>query len=97
MGKHRRPGPPNQPSRVVPQVDDDDPLVPYDKRRVPPMDEYRRHRALRGGGGHLLPGEPRAMEEWDGFAYVPVGIASDLATARAWVRELDLGTGGGGT
>jgi hypothetical protein len=38
MGKHRRPGPPNQPSRAAPRVDADDPLAAYDKRRRPPMD-----------------------------------------------------------
>ncbi|MFD4409188.1 DUF6087 family protein [Streptomyces sp. NPDC058476] len=35
-------------------------------------------------GGHLCPDEPRALEEWDGFAYVPAGTADNLAAAHAW-------------
>ncbi|AXE24696.1 hypothetical protein C0216_31205 (plasmid) [Streptomyces globosus] len=53
MGKHRRPGPPNQPYRAVPRVNADDPLAAYNKRRRPPMDVYRRHRPVHGGAGHL--------------------------------------------
>jgi hypothetical protein len=85
MGKHRRPGPPNQPSRTVPRVDADDPLAVYNKRRRPPMDIYRRHRPVHGGAAHLRPAEPRVLEEWTGFAYEPVGTAPDLAAAREWV------------
>ncbi|MFF0594234.1 DUF6087 family protein [Streptomyces antibioticus] len=95
MGKHRRPGPPNQPSRAVARVDPADPLMPYEKRRRPPLDQYRRHRPLHGGGGHLRPGEPRALEEWNGFSYAPAGTAPDLAAARAWVDELACDTGDG--
>ncbi|MEV6593971.1 hypothetical protein [Streptomyces acidicola] len=69
MGKHSRPGPPNQPSRAVPRVDADDPLAAYEKRRRPPLDVWRRHRPLHGGGGHFRPDEPRALEEWNGFSY----------------------------
>ncbi|AVI00242.1 hypothetical protein C5L38_34895 (plasmid) [Streptomyces sp. WAC00288] len=86
MGKHRRPGPPNQPSRAVPRVDADDPLAAYDKRRRPPMDVHRRHRPVHGGAGHLRPEEPRILEQWDGFNYVPAGTAPDLATAQAWMN-----------
>jgi hypothetical protein len=89
MGKHSRPGPPNQPSHALPRVDADDPPAAYAKRRRPPMDQYRRHRPLHGGAGHLRPREPRALEEWDGFAYVPVGTAPDLAAAMAWAHGLD--------
>jgi len=89
MGKHSRPGPPNQPSRALPRVDADDPLAAYTKRRRPPMDQYRRHRPLHGGAGHCRPEEPRALEEWDGFAYVPVGTAPDLAAATAWIHGLN--------
>jgi len=86
MGKHSRPGPPNRPSRATGHVDPADPLAPYEKRRRPPVDEYRRIRPLHGGGGHVRPDEPRALEEWDGFAYAPAGTAADLASARAWMR-----------
>ncbi|MDT3728378.1 DUF6087 family protein [Streptomyces sp. DSM 41972] len=86
MGKHRRPGPPNQPSRAVPRVNADNPLAAYDKRRQPPMDVHRRHRPVHGGASHLRPDEPRVLEQWDGFTYVPAGTAPDLATAQAWVN-----------
>ncbi|MGP3981425.1 DUF6087 family protein [Streptomyces sp. KR80] len=88
MGKHRRPGPPNQPSRATPRVDPDDPLAPYNKRRRPPMDQYRRHGPVHGGADHLRPDEPRVLEEWDDFAYQVIGTALDLAAAQAWVNEL---------
>ncbi|MCO6009329.1 DUF6087 family protein [Actinoallomurus purpureus] len=91
MGKHRRPGPPNQPSRATPRVDPADPLAPYEKRRRPPVDQYRRHRPVHGGANHLRPDEHRVLEEWDGFTYAPVGTAPDLATAQAWVNELAPG------
>ncbi|MFC0850234.1 hypothetical protein ACFH04_41920 [Streptomyces noboritoensis] len=29
------------------------------------------------------------MEEWDGFAYVPVGTAPDLAAAACWAHGLN--------
>ncbi|MEU2354578.1 DUF6087 family protein [Streptomyces misionensis] len=87
MGKHSRPGPPNQPSRAVPRVDDGDPLAAYHKRRRPPLDVWRRHRPLHGGGGHLQPDEARALEEWDGFAYAPAGTAANLTQAQRWVNE----------
>ncbi|MEW2128984.1 DUF6087 family protein [Streptomyces sp. NPDC005435] len=87
MGKHARPGPPNQPARAFPRVDEDKPLAAYEKRRRPPMDVYRRHRPLHGEGGHVRPDEPRVLEKWDGFAYGPVGTAADLAEAQRWVDE----------
>ncbi|WP_026248914.1 DUF6087 family protein [Streptomyces sp. LaPpAH-108] len=87
MGKHARPGPPNQPSRAVPRVDGGDPLAAYDKRRRAPMDVQRRHRPVHGGGGHVRPGEGRVLEEWDGFSYRPVGTAANLLEARRWVEE----------
>ncbi|MBW5481620.1 DUF6087 family protein [Streptomyces bambusae] len=93
MGKHRRPGPPNQPSRAVPRIDAGDPLAAYDKRRRPPMDVHRRHRPVGGGASHLRPGEVRVLEEWSGFAYEPVGTAPDLAAAQKWVHELQDGDG----
>ncbi|MFF8322913.1 DUF6087 family protein [Streptomyces bobili] len=95
MGKHSRPGPPNQPSRAVPRVDGGDPLAAYEKRRRPPLDIHRRHRPLHGGGGHLQPDEPRALEEWNGFSYEPVGTAANLAEAQQWVSEETSGTTGG--
>ncbi|MFE7778725.1 DUF6087 family protein [Streptomyces sp. NPDC057445] len=85
MGKHARPGPPNQPSRAVPAVDPDDPLAAYERRRQPPLDQPRRHRPLHGHAGHLHPDTPRVLEEWDGFTYTPVGTAADLATAQRWL------------
>jgi hypothetical protein len=84
MGKHRRPGPPDQPPRAVPSASADDPLALYDRRRRPPLDQYRRHRPASGGATHLRPGEPRVLEEWDGFSYQIVGTAPDLAAARTW-------------
>ncbi|WP_076970763.1 DUF6087 family protein [Streptomyces sparsogenes] len=95
MGKHRRPGPPNQPSLTTARLDPDDPLAAYVKRRRAPMDQYRRHRPLHGGAGHLHPSETRVLEEWSGFGYEPVGTAPDLAAAQAWVRDLDPGTADG--
>jgi hypothetical protein len=92
MGKHSRPGPPNQPSRAVPRADDGDPLAAYNRRRRPPLDVWRRHRPLHGGASHLRPDEPRALEEWDGFAYVPAGTADDLAAAHAWANQAAPGT-----
>ncbi|MEU9737020.1 DUF6087 family protein [Streptomyces sp. NPDC048002] len=90
MGKHRREGPPNQPSRAVPRVNADDPLAPYEKRRRPPMDIYRRHRPVHGGAGHLRPDEPRVLEAWDDFTYQVVGTAPNLAEAQNWVAKLAL-------
>ncbi|WP_318279429.1 MULTISPECIES: DUF6087 family protein [Streptomyces] len=66
-----------------------DPLAPYEKRRRPPLDIYRRHRPLHGGAGHLRPEEPRALEEWDGFTYTPAGTAPDLAAAVSWVAQTE--------
>ncbi|MGX5186201.1 DUF6087 family protein [Streptomyces avermitilis] len=43
---------------------------------------------LHGGAGHLRPDEPRALEEWDGFTFIPAGTAPDLAAAQRWVNEL---------
>jgi hypothetical protein len=91
MGKHSRPGPPNQPSRAVPGLDADDRLAAYHKRRRPPLDVQRRHRPLRGGGGHLRPEEPRALEEWNGFSYELAGTAANLADAVQWVDEQTSG------
>ncbi|WP_405827186.1 MULTISPECIES: DUF6087 family protein [unclassified Streptomyces] len=93
MAKHRRPGPPNQPSRAVPRVAARDPLAAYNKRRLPPMDIYRRHRAVHGGAGHLRPEEPRVLEEWDGFAYQVIGTAPHLTAAQEWVNELQTDHG----
>jgi hypothetical protein len=91
MGRHSRPGPPNQPSRAVPRVDADDPLAAYEKRRRAPLDIWRRHRPLHGGGAHLRPEEPRALEEWNGFSYEPVGTAANLAEAQRWANEQTSG------
>lgn len=90
MAKHRRPGPVNQPSRAVPRIDGGDPLAAYHNRRRPPMDTYRRHRPVHGGAGHLRPGEPRVLEEWDDFTYQIVGTAPNLAAAQAWANELKI-------
>ncbi|WP_236076356.1 DUF6087 family protein [Streptomyces coffeae] len=87
MGQHSRPGPPNQPSRASRAWTPDDPLAPYHKRRRPPVHQHRRHRPLHGGGSHVLPGQPRVLEERDGFSYTPVGTAPDLAAARRWMHE----------
>ncbi|MEU9271504.1 DUF6087 family protein [Streptomyces sp. NPDC048251] len=55
--------------------------------RRPPLDLDRRHPPLHGGGGHLRPGEPRALEEWNGFSYEAAGTAATLADAERWVNE----------
>ncbi|MDH6630043.1 hypothetical protein M2271_007893 [Streptomyces sp. LBL] len=91
MAKHRRPGPPNQPSRVVAGIDVENPLAAYNKRRRPPMDEYRRHRIMLDRACHLRPDEPRVLEEWDGFNYQVVGTAPGLAAANKWVNEHQIG------
>ncbi|MFJ3976203.1 DUF6087 family protein [Streptomyces sp. NPDC090021] len=93
MAKHRRPGPPNEPSRAAPRIDAGNPLAAYNKRRRPPLDVYRRHRPVHGGAGHLRPDEPRVLEEWNGFAYEPAGTAPNLAAAQGWVNELQIGNG----
>ncbi|MFJ9380542.1 DUF6087 family protein [Streptomyces sp. NPDC101455] len=95
MGKHSRPGPSNQPSRAVPDMDASDRLAAYNKRRRPPLDVWRRHRPLHGGGGHLQPDKPRALEEWNGFSYEPAGTAANHAEAQRWVNEQASGTAGG--
>ncbi len=87
MGKHSRPGPPNQPSRAVPHIDADEPLAAYHKRRRPPMDVWRKHQPLHGGGGHVRPDEPRALLSWTGFGYETAGTAPDLPTAQRWANE----------
>ncbi|MGW0754367.1 DUF6087 family protein [Streptomyces sp. NPDC002587] len=87
MAEHRRPGPPNQPSRAVPRVDADNPLAAYNKRRRPPTDIYRRHRPLHGGASHVRPDEPRVLEEWDGFGYQVIGTAPCLTAAQRWANE----------
>ncbi|QDY79107.1 DUF6087 family protein [Streptomyces qinzhouensis] len=84
MGKHRRPGPPNQPSRVPPLPDADVPLAAYMKRRRPPQEVHRRHHPVHGGASHVRPEETRVLEEWDGFTYRMVGTAPTLAAARMW-------------
>ncbi|MGQ4328666.1 DUF6087 family protein [Streptomyces sp. SAS_272] len=84
MGRHARPGLPDQPSRAAPSIDPDDPLAPYHRRRCAPMDVYRRHRPVCGGATHVRPEEPRVLEPWDGFAYVPEGTAPNLAASQAW-------------
>ncbi|MEU6708106.1 DUF6087 family protein [Streptomyces wuyuanensis] len=87
MGRHARPGPPDQPSRAVPSTDPHDPLAPYLRRRRAPMDGYRRHRPVDGGATHVRPDESRILESWDGFAYVPEGTAPNLAAAQAWAAS----------
>ncbi|MEU9428680.1 DUF6087 family protein [Streptomyces sp. NPDC048342] len=87
MGKHSRPGPPNQPSRAVPPVAADDPLAAYNKRRRPPMDIWRKHRPLHGGGSHVQPDEARALITWNGFSYEMTGTAPTLTAAQQWVTE----------
>ncbi|ALO05708.1 hypothetical protein AQF52_0106 [Streptomyces venezuelae] len=93
MAKHRRPGPPNQPSQAAPRIDADAPLAAYDKRRRPPMDIPRRHRPAHGGASHLRPDEARVLEEWNWFAYEPVGTAPNLAAAQAWMNQLQTDNG----
>lgn len=59
-------------------------MAAYEKRRRSPVDVWRRHRPVHGGATHLRPEEPRILEEWNGFAYEPVGTAPGLAAAQAW-------------
>ncbi|MEO3976838.1 DUF6087 family protein [Streptomyces sp. CAU 1734] len=84
MGRHARPGPPDQPPRLTPG----DPLTLYYLRRRAPENVYHRHRPAGGGGVHVRPQEPRILDSWDGFRYLPIGIAPDLDAARTWARTL---------
>ncbi|MFI1105924.1 DUF6087 family protein [Streptomyces melanogenes] len=71
----------------MPRVDADDPLAAYHRRRRPPMDVWRKHRPLHGGGSHVQPDEARALIEWNGFAYEMTGTAPTLAAAQQWLTE----------
>ncbi|MDT0453817.1 DUF6087 family protein [Streptomyces hesseae] len=46
---------------------------------------------MHGGAGHLHPDQPRALEQWDSFTYVPAGTAPDLAAAQQWANEQTTG------
>ena len=91
MGRHSRigPRPPGEEPRRPERVDPNDPnvLAPFNRRREPPIEGPRIHRAIHGGASHVLPAEPRMLLEWDGYAYQPAGTAPDLATAQAWAWE----------
>lgn len=87
MGKHRRPGPLDQPSRAVPRPDRSDPFLLYQQRRREPADGPRRHHSLQAGSPFGTY-DPHILEEWDGYRYRPAGIAPDLVVARAWAGEL---------
>lgn len=89
MGKHRRPGPPNQPSRAVPRVDANDPLASYNERRRAPMDVYRA--PGRWGVERATFGRTSRVSWRSGMASPT--HAPDLAAAKQWISEL---TGGGG-
>ncbi|MFH8411089.1 DUF6087 family protein [Streptomyces sp. NPDC018019] len=91
MGKHRRPGPPNQPPKTTPAAEREGVTYTYDRRRQPPPEGPRRHRPVHDHGGHLYPDEPRVLEEWTGFQYVIVGTTADLAAAAQWVQESPAG------
>lgn len=88
MGKHRRTGPPEPGARPrrPERVDPNDPnvLAPFDRRRQPPIEGPRIHRAAHGGASHVLPAEPRVLLEWDGYAYQVAGTTPDLASAQDW-------------
>lgn len=95
MGKHRRPGPTDQPSRAIPRPRTDDSTADggleemaatYERRRRPPLDLTRRHLPLHGHGAHVQPDQPRLLQEWDGFAFTPAGTADNLAAAQQWVN-----------
>ena len=92
MGKHSRTGPPPPPGDRPPRRERIDPgaadvLEPFHRRRQPPLDGPRIHRALHGGASHLSPDQPRLLFAWDGYGYAPAGTAPDLAAARAWAAE----------
>ncbi|MEU3657959.1 DUF6087 family protein [Streptomyces sp. NPDC032161] len=42
---------------------------------------------MHGGASHLSPDEPRALEVWDGFAYIPAGTTENLPAAQAWANR----------
>ncbi|MEU1407984.1 DUF6087 family protein [Streptomyces sp. NPDC005728] len=92
MGKHRREGPPDQPSRAVAGIDPGNPLAAYERRRRPPMDVWRKQRPLHGGAGHVHPDQPRALLAWNGFTYEMTGTAQNLAAAQQWVNTTAPGT-----
>ncbi|MFJ9339165.1 DUF6087 family protein [Streptomyces sp. NPDC101733] len=83
MGRHRRT---DSESGAWPKPDSG-PLAAFEERRRPPAGIVRRHRPAGGGASHLRPEEPRLLQQWDGFVYVPVGTAPDLDAARAWERS----------
>lgn len=91
MGRHARTGPrqPGDEPRRPERVDPNDPnvLAPFNRRRQPPIEGPRIHRAVHGGASHVLPAEPRLLFEWDGYSYQPAGTATDLASAQKWAWE----------
>ncbi|MFF9158258.1 DUF6087 family protein [Streptomyces sp. NPDC014846] len=87
MGKHRREGPSDQPSRAVSRIDPDNALAAYERRRQPPMDVWRKQSPLAGGASHVRPDQPRALLTWNGFTYEMTGTAPDLAAAQEWLTN----------
>ncbi|MFI1170142.1 DUF6087 family protein [Streptomyces melanogenes] len=70
-------------------MDDEEPLAQWARRRAERRDRAKgRLRAvpLTPGphrGAHVDPGAPRAIQEFDGAEWVTVGVAENLAAARA--------------
>ncbi|MFF5969954.1 DUF6087 family protein [Streptomyces sp. NPDC012769] len=60
----------------------------WDERRTQSRGRLR-HVSLTTGpqrGWHIDPGAPRVIEQWDGYAWVPVQIVPDLASAQRMVH-----------
>lgn len=65
---------------------DDEPLEAWAERRSRRLRAVGTLRAViigmpAGTAGHLLPAEPRAIEEWDGYQWSPVALADNYASA----------------
>lgn len=68
---------------------DDEPLERWVQRREEQRERKRgrlRLNTLVSGpqrGSHVNPGAPRLVSQWDGYAWQPVSVVSDLAGAQA--------------
>ncbi|MFD5427707.1 DUF6087 family protein [Streptomyces sp. NPDC127084] len=70
-------------------MDDEEPLAEWARKRDERREQARgRLRAVPLTEGphraaHVAPGAPRAIQEFDGTGWVTVGVAADLAAAKA--------------
>lgn len=69
---------------------DDEPLEQWARRREKNRRPVGRRRAVIIGdtdyaASHVHPDRPRAIEEWDGYQWVPVAIVDDYAAAQRFL------------